>query len=242
MQRILSRMGVCFSIFLSALLLSACGGGGGGGGGGVAVPVASTSSFSMVTIFANQINNGYTKNFAVTGTEVIGGVTYNVTGSGSMTVSPAVNTVFEGQAALQNTSTVNGNVTVNGVSAPIADTSQSYSSSSYVPLGQSNGEYWVVQGIATIPSTVSVGDTAVIGTYSRYTDSSKAAVLGIAQVSYVVEPDTATTAIVNLTLQEYDGANVLELTDQTRWRIDTLGNVTWISETATGSDFNYVFN
>lgn len=240
MKRLLGGVGVRFSVFLFAILLTACGGG--GGGGGAASPVASPSSFSAVTVFANQINNGYTKNFAITGTQVVGGDTYNVTGTGSVTVSPAVNTVFEGQSALQNTSTVNGTITVNGISAPVSDTSQSYSSSSYVPLGESNGEYWVVQGIATIPSTVIVGDAGAIGTYTRYTDSSKTVVLGTAQVSYSVEADTATTAIINVTLQEYDGTNVLEVTAQTRWRIDTLGNVTWVSETSTGADFNYLFN
>lgn len=225
---------------LIAILVSACGGGGGGGGSG---PVASVSSFSMPAVLADQINNGYTQNFSVSGTQIVGGTTYNVTGTGTITVAPAINTVFEGQVALQNTSTVNATLTVDSVNFPVTDTSQSFSTtSSYAPLGMSNGEYWVVQGVPVIPATVNVGDSGVIGTYTRYTDNTKAIVLGTAQASYVVEADTATSAVINLILREFDNSNALELTDQIRWRIDTLGNVAWRSETATGPDFDYLFN
>ncbi len=225
--------------FLIAILVSACGGGGGSGGTGL---VVSANTFSLPAVLANQINNGYTQNFTVSGTEIIGGITYNVTGTGTITVTPAVDTVFEGQVALQNSSTINATLTANGISVSVTDTSQSFSTTSYAPLGMSNGEYWVVQGVPVIPATVIVGDTGVVGTYTRYEDNTKATVLGTAEVSYVVEADTATSVVINLILKEFDDSNVLELTDQTRWRIDTLGNVSWRSETATGADFNYLFN
>ena len=243
MARLNKRASSCIGLFLIAMLVTACGGGGGSGGGGVAAgPVASASSFSMTTVMADQINNGYTENFTVTGTQIVGGITFNVTGNGTITVAPAVNAVFEGQAALQNTGTISATLTVNGISAPLSETSQSFSTTNYVPLGESNGEYWVMQGAPVIPATVNVGNTGTIGTYTRYSDSGKATVLGTAQISYVVEADTATSAVVNIILREFDNTNTLLLTDQDRWRIDTLGNLAWVSETASAPDFNYVFN
>ncbi len=243
MARLNDRVLFHLGSLLLAILVSACGGGGGGGGAAVAVPVVSASSFSMPAVLADQVNNGYTQNFSISGTQVVGGTTFNVTGTGTITVAPASNAVFEGQVALQNSSTTTVTLTVNGITAPpVTETSQSFSTTSYAPLGMSNGEYWVVQGVPVIPATVKVGDTGVIGTYTRYTDNTKTSVLGTAQASYVVEADTATSAVINLILREFDNASVVELTDQIRWRIDTLGNVAWQSETATGPGLNYIFN
>jgi hypothetical protein len=78
MARLNKRASSCIGLFLIAMLVTACGGGGGSGGGGVAAgPVASASSFSMTTVMADQINNGYTENFTVTGTQIVGGITFN---------------------------------------------------------------------------------------------------------------------------------------------------------------------
>ena len=223
-------------------LLTACGGG--GGGGGTPSPIVSTDSFSFATANAAHINNGYALNFNLTGTQMVGGVNYNVTGSGTVTVTAATPSNFEGQPALLNTETVTGTITVNGVTAPLpAVVQQSYSTTNYVPLGEVDGnEYWVMQGTPVIPATVKVGDTAVLGTFTRYTDSGKATVLGTVKLSYVIEADAAHTAIINLVTQQYDTLNALEYSDQTRWRIDTVGTVTFVSEIATSPLFTYTLN
>jgi hypothetical protein len=47
--------------------------------------------------------------------------------------------------------------------------------------------------------------------------------------SYVIEPDTANTAIVNLTLKDYDAANTLISTQQNRFRLAMTGALVPIS-------------
>jgi hypothetical protein len=226
------------------ILLAACGGGGGGGDSDTQI---STETFQAATVFSNQINNGYVQNFSITGSQVVNGRTYKVTGSGTLVVSPAVGAVFENQAALMNVVSVDASVTVNGVTLPVTSMAHSYSTSNYAPLGETNGEYCVVQGIATIPTAVQVGDTAQVGTMVCYADINKATTLGTVRLSYIVEADTTSTAVLNLISKEYDNSNTLLLTDEARWRLDTLGNVTWVSETVKGvvpptmEPFTYVF-
>jgi len=50
----------------------------------------------------------------------------------------------------------------------------------------------------TIPTTVKVGDTGSIGTETKYTDSTKVTPSGVTVMSYIVEADTTSSAIVNL--------------------------------------------
>ncbi len=45
-------------------------------------------------------------------------------------------------------------------------------------------------------------------------------------VTYVVEADTATTALVNITSKVYDVNGKLTLVDQTRYQIDAINNLT----------------
>ncbi|MGA7178318.1 MAG: hypothetical protein WBX11_01840 [Thiobacillaceae bacterium] len=238
------RLTLVTTLYLSLL---ACGGGGGGGGSG---PVASTDSFPAATALQNQTVNGYVQSFTVTGTQTVSGTTYNVSGTGTITVLAASSSSFEGQAALLNDETVSGTLTVNGASAPFSTTTQVYSTPGYAPFGlvvlsppnqPSAAEYCVMQGTPIIPTTVKVGDSGAIGTYNCWSDSFKTTPIGTGQLSYVVEADTAHTAIVNLTEKDYDSTSTLTLTDQRRWRIDTNGNLTWVSETATGPSFSYVF-
>jgi hypothetical protein len=232
-----------FGLFLSALLIGCGGGGGGGSGGG---PVTSTLTFPLATANANLINNGYTLNLAVTGTQIYNGKSYGVTGSVTLAQSASTPSTFEGQPALLNTQSMNGTVTVLSATLPVTSSAQVYSTTNYAPLGQvASGSYYVMQGTPTIPSTGKVGDTAVIGTFNVYTDSTKLNLLGTAKISYVVEADTASTAIIALIEDDYDTSNTLNASTQTRWKMDASGNVTFVSVRLTGTTpvgpFNYLF-
>jgi hypothetical protein len=231
-------------IVLSSLIIAGCGGGGGGGSTG---PVASTLTFPLATANANLINNGYTLNLSVTGTQVYNGTSYGVTGSVTLMQSAATASTFELQTALLNTQSMTGSVTVLNISVPIGSTAQVYSTTNYAPLGQvSSGSYYVMQGTPTMPSIGKVGDTAVIGTFNVYTDSTKLNLLGTAKISYAVEADTANTAIANLIEDDYDTFNTLNASTQTRWKMDASGNVTFVSVRLTGATpvgpFNYLFH
>jgi len=238
----ITRYGISL-IVLSSLIVAGCGGGGGGGSPG---PVTSTLTFPLATAHANLINNGYTLNLSVTGTQVYNGTSYGVTGSVTLTQSAAIASTFELQPALLNTQSMTGSVTVLTISVPISSTAQVYSTTNYAPLGEiSSSSYYVMQGTPSIPSTGKVGDTAVIGTYNVFLDSSKSPLLGTAKISYAVEADTASTAIINLIEDDYDTSNNLNASTETRWRIDSSGNVTFVSVNLTGTTlvgpFNYLF-
>ena len=80
-----------------------------------------------------------------------------------------------------------------------------------------------------MPATASVGSTGVVANLTVYTDSTKAVVSGQRQLSYVVEADTSTTAIVNLITRSYNASNQLLFTQQSRFRIGATGPVTAVS-------------
>jgi hypothetical protein len=91
-------------------------------------------------------------------------------------------------------------------------------------------EYEKFQALPTaLPATAKVGDTASYGTLLSYTDSTKTTSTGSRVISYVVESDTSTTAIVNLISKSYDTSNRLLFTQQSRYRIGASGPLTPIS-------------
>ena len=74
-----------------------------------------------------------------------------------------------------------------------------------------------------------MGDTAVYATLTTYTDSTKTVTTGQRILSYVVEADTADTAIVNLISKGYNTSNQLLFTQQSRLRISASGALTAVS-------------
>lgn len=203
-----------------ALLLGGCGGGGGGGSSG---PVSSTLSFPLLSGFQTLTANGYSKSFSVSGT---------CTGSGTATKGPAnVATTFESQSAFSATETLTMSFT-NCTPSSLAQTATAYyNSSNYYPLGfDSVGvNYGVFLTPPTIPTSVKVGDTAIIGTETLYTDSTKNVGNGREDTSYVIEADTSSTAIVNLIFKGYDSSSTLQYTEQDRYRMTSTGALTPIS-------------
>ena len=119
MLTILRRVRVALSLLGIATVLTACGGGGGSESSG---PTVSTISFPFATANANFINNGYTHDFSISGWQIVNGTRYDVTGSGRVVQTAAIATTFEAQAALLNTQTLTGTVTVNGQSAALPAT------------------------------------------------------------------------------------------------------------------------
>ena len=209
---------LAFSVSLA--LLAACGGG--GGTSAPTGPVTSTLSFPLQTGYRTLIANGAANNFTISGT---------CTGSGSHTVGAAnTATTFEGSAALSAASTWTMNFTGCTLSS-VAATSTTYYDSNYLPRGVSSVgvNYGVYLTAPTIPSTVMVGNTGTIGTETLYTNSTKTVGNGTTVVSYVVEPDTANTAIVNLIARVYNASGTLTATEQDRYRINAAGTLTPVS-------------
>ncbi len=207
------------------LAISACGGGGGSGTASSS-PMTSTDTFQVRTAYVNYVTETRSLPFTVTGTT--SGNT--VTGSGTATQGALTSATFESQAAQQKTTTVTGSITANGTTIPLSSSSTTYVDSNYNPLGSDDTDYTVVNSGASIPATARVNDTGTWYSTIRYTSSTKAIRRGTGSVSYVLEPDTASTALLKIILTERDNANSETSRSTATFRITPSGALTRISE------------
>lgn len=211
-------------------LVAACGGG--GGGGGSTGPVTSTETFQVRTALTNYLINTATYTGTVSGTYS----TYPLTGTFIVTQGNLGAGTFEGHSALSKATTASGSFIVNGTTIPSAVTTTTYFDSNYVPLGTTGGtDYEVVTGAVTIPTTARVGDTANLYSVNRYSSSTKTSQRGTTQVSYVLEPDTASTAIFKMIQVEKDNSNTTTSTSTVSFIITPTGGITRKKETTTES-------
>jgi len=210
-------------LFISTLLflISACGGGGGGGGG----PVTSAETFQLKTAYVNFFNGSNSLPFTLSGTSS----GYAVTGSGTLTESVPVNSTFELVSALQKNSTITYTLTVNSVTSSTASSSSSYADSNYVPLGGTGSEYTVITGSTSIPLTARVGDSGTWSTENRYTNSSKSSLIGTTTTTYVLEADTATTALLKIIDTDKNTSGTTTATTIETYRITPSGGITHVS-------------
>lgn len=216
-------MNVRFKTWASAFgltLLAACGGGGGDAGGG---PVVSTSSFPLLAAVTANTQAGGTVNYSISG---------SCSGTATLTDAAPVSTTFEGIAGFSVLETTTLNLS-NCTPAISTTSTTTYFDTNFAPIGSSTPgeEYSKAQSLPPpLPATVRVGDNApAYATLTIYTDSSKATVIGTLVLGYVIEADTATTAIVNLVTKQYDTSNRLLYTQQSRYRITTTGTLTSLS-------------
>ena len=137
------------------------------------------------TIINYNIANELSKSFSVSGT---------CTGTGNRIVEPTTTAAtFEGVTGFSAVETI-----MMSLSAPcsliVEQTFTAYYDNNYVPHGFNSAgvNYGVYLTPPILPSSVSVGDTGIIGTENFYTDSTKGTSDGWQDVTYVIEPDTAT--------------------------------------------------
>lgn len=235
--------GLACAGILSTAVLSACGGGGGSGNSTTAAAnTAATSqqpvtSFPLQAAYKTRVANGARDNFNVSG---------SCSGAATISSSAPAAATFEGAAALSVAGTTTITFT-NCTPASTAATSTVYYDSNYNMLGHSTPgvEYAKFPTApATLPTSVKVGDTAVYGTETVYTDSSKQTIKGQRTLSYVVEADGPSTAILNLITRDVNASNQLLFTQQTKYRISadgTLAAVTVDIQYSTTSTNHFVF-
>ncbi|WP_146188554.1 hypothetical protein [Limnohabitans sp. 2KL-51] len=206
----------------SVTLLAACG----GGGGGTPAPVASTSTFDLraayVALYTTPSSNQFTLNGTVNGV--------SVTGSGTATSGAVTTGTFEGLQSLQRSQTISATLSGNGQTLPLTVTSTDWTDSNYVPRGSTGDEYEVVVGTPTIPTTARVNDTGVLYTATLYPDSRKQYRTGSVVASYVVEPETATTAIVKLIRTSRDTNSTITDISTGSFRIDATNRFVRLNE------------
>lgn len=205
----------------SVALLAGCGGGGGGGTTG---PVASSLTFNVSSALRSLTASGQSATFTVSSSN-------GCTGSGSYTVGSAnTSTTFENQPALSSTAMLNISYT-NCTPAIISSTTTNYTDTNYVPLGVVGDKYIVYSGIFNVPSTARVGDVGIIANALRYPNSSKTMQDGTAQISYVVDADTESTAMITVVTKAYNSSNSLESTQLTKYRINSSNVMSLVSLT-----------
>lgn len=209
-----------------------------GGGGGTTGPVASANTFNIQSGYQRLVSTGWNKTYNISGT---------CTGTLTITSGPATtSTTFEGTAALSGTEI--GSYSWTGCTPPSgSSTAVRYYDSNYVPRGRSiqGGNYGVYLTTPTIPTSARVGDVSIIGTLTFYTSSTKATSDGRTDSTLVMEADTATTAIGNITSKTYNAAGTLTSTEQNRYRVTADGGLTPISldvQYANGSTVRIIGN
>lgn len=233
-------------------LLVACGGKGGDDAAspaaaiGPAAPVASTLDFPLRAAHASLVLLGEpTATLWAKGTAETASVNGMCSGTLVLNATPITfPRGFEGalrQFSISSVQAVYSNCTPSSMNESIFV----YYDDSYLPLGSTaDGAYSVWPTPAAFPGSVTVGMSGAIGTEQFYTDSTQATPLGRVDYSYVVEPDTATSAIVNLIARRFDAANQLQTTVQQRRRIrqDTLFSmVSWEKQDAVPPNLHVIF-
>ena len=179
-------------------------------------------TFPLRDAYQAYVSAGSTTNFTVSGT---------CSGSATQTMSPTSPTTFEGAPAFVATQTMSVALS-NCTPATTAVSVLGYYDSNYTPSGV------VVPGVEyasflskpqSLPDAVKVGDTAVFATLTVYSSSAKTTITGQRVLSYVIETDTATTAIVRLIIRSYSATNALQFTQQSMYRIGEDGSLTILS-------------
>ena len=225
------KIALAIVLGLSTILSVACGGGGGGGSPAPSGPVTSTLSFPVRSGLNTRTANGHTTTLTANGTAATQITDGLCSGTLNKTTGPATGgATFEGVAALSAVTVLTISLS-NCTPASIASTATTYYDTNYLPLGLNvqGGDYGVWLVPPTIPNSVMVGNVGIVGTITLYTDSTKTVGNGRQDSSFVVEPDTASTAILNLIAKGYNSSSSLLFTEQDRYRITSTGALTLVS-------------
>ncbi len=221
--------------------LAACGG---GGGSGYSSPPPPTT-YNLQAGLLNALTTGLTSTVTFSGTVIANGTSVPVTGTGTWTLAPAVATTFNNTSAMSQAETISGTVTANGQTNSYSTSGTSY----YVAadaalLGQTlTSEYDVAQSPINVPTSIVGGSNAVLGTLSRYKDSTLSVPLGTSQLSYVATApvDPASPLSVAITDKIYDANNTLLGTAATTYTLTSANQLTFVSATAQNSDGSLKF-
>lgn len=208
--------------------ITACGGGGGGTG-----TETSTQKFNLLAAYTSEFEKNTFHRFTATGD---GGLT----GAGTVTRGVATSGIFEGKSALQRTVVVTGNLNINGVVTPLNSVTVQWANNSLLPAGSVGDEYSVVFGAVNIPNEIIVGDTGILFSSNRYSNSSKTIQLGTVVSSYVVEADTATSAMVTIINTHRSISNQLQHTTTEKLKITADNKITRINQTYLSDDLSFM--
>lgn len=213
-------------LLFAVLAISALVGCGGGSGSTGPTVVVSTLTFPLQSAYRALVGSGYSKNYSVEGTCSGRAI------DSALAAAPApLGVTFEGiqaELAADNRLTL---FLSNCAPSQTTLFGTSFWDSNLVPLGEvvPGGDYSVFQTAPMFPVSVSVGTTGTFGVLNSYSDATKTVFTGRTDITFVIEAETATTAIVNLVAQDFDGGGASTGTQQSRYRIATTGALIPIS-------------
>ena len=205
---------------LAALLLSACGGGGSSNGNPTPSP---QGSYDLQAAMAALVKSGLSANVNLSGTAIVNGTSNPFTGTGTLTLSPGVSGMFNGTMAQLQTQSISGSVTVAGQTSPYSSSVvNAYEPATTAVAGDSQGtEIDVAQAPIAIPTVVGTSVT-MLGTLSRYSDSTLSFALGTVQVSVAVTlipVDPGSPEVVQFTYKVYNTNQALVETDTVSYNL-----------------------
>lgn len=223
-----------FTLRHSALLiapivfaLTACG----GGGESDSPAVVSVSTFPLNTVVEHYIKESATYQVRIQGTASANGQVIPLSGTGTYSVSNVPST-FEGAQSIRRNGATTGTIGGNGVSVPVADAHSEHYGLDFKPLGRvALGAYCVHANQVQPPIAAKVGDSGTWYTSTCFTSSSKLSKFGTKVVSYVLEPDSDTTAILKI-IEKITPLSGLPALSTSAFRINTAGGYAPLSEVA----------
>ena len=184
--------------------------------------ITSAASFALQRAYQARVAAGASDTLTVSGT---------CSGSSTIVVGTPQAVSFEGAAAVRTTQT-NTLTLTNCAPSTLVINDQFYLESSSTPLGASQVglDYAKFSAAPTPwPVSVKVGDSGTVATFTTYSNDTKAVTTGRRVMTYVVEGDSTTTAIVNVISKSYNMSDQLLLNQQVRYRIDSAGTLELVS-------------
>lgn len=166
----------------TAMLFGGCGGGSNNASTTSAQPV----SVPLRAAITNEVDNGDTASFSVSGT--IDNVA--VAGSGTLTDSAPVVVKFNGAAVFESNETITDALVENGTPVTVTETKQIFTNpETSAEVGQINddGSVDVITQINPIPTSAPVGSSGVLGEGIEYSNSSEQTIVGTVEETYTVE-------------------------------------------------------
>jgi hypothetical protein len=166
---------------------------------------------------AALLESGLSTNVNLSGTAIVNGTSSPFSGTGTSTLSPGVSGMFNGTMAQLQTQSITGTVTVAGQTSPYSSSVvNAYEPATSALVGESQStEFDVAQQPIVIPMVVGTSVT-MLGTLSRYSDSTQSVALGTVQVSVAVKLiplDPGSPEAVQFTYKVYNTNQALVETD-----------------------------
>ncbi|MBU1215524.1 MAG: VCBS repeat-containing protein [Gammaproteobacteria bacterium] len=200
-----------------------------GGGGASSLSNNSNQAPAVVSLLSFPLKEGLRvlTEFSATANFTISGSCY---GSATKSSVDAVSSSFENTPSFAISSTETYNFTTCTPST-FSASGVSYFDTDFLPLGsiRDDGQYGVYLSAPVIPISVKVGDSGPISTEQLYTDSTKSVQDGRSELSYVVEADSADSAIVDFVNKVYATSNALLQTSHSRYKITASGAMSPVS-------------